>query len=186
MTHSLKGMLKEWVRKTYKGTTVQTRSFASLIGSLSFLRVQLPRARLHSLALHSNLAKGVKSGGWNGSVTLKRNIRSELLRWFWNIVWNTPFDFAYNRPSIILTADTAEAGWGDYLLICTQFWTTSGFFQLSDNLTSSNQRETPAVWRSLTEFLSTLQSLQVHSLTLQSDNMRPWTRNARNSHRARW
>jgi hypothetical protein len=73
------GMLKTWIKKVYSGSSVPMRSLSSLIGSLSFLRRQLPRAGLYLRALHSNLAQGVRSNGWNGLVTLNRRTASELL-----------------------------------------------------------------------------------------------------------
>jgi hypothetical protein len=171
MRRSLLSMLKVWIPRAYNGSTVQTRSFASLIGSLSFLRSQLTRAGLYLHALHSNLNRGVRSEGWNGSVMLNAGIASELLWWSRNIIWNTPYDFEY-RPSLAtLTTDAAEAGWGAVLWLGDQSWTTSGFFRASDRLTSSNQRETAAVLRSLSEFVPQLQEKQIKQITLYSDNM---------------
>ena len=171
MRTALTDMLREWISKAYLGSTVPTRSFASLIGSLSFLRAQLPRASLYLKALHSNLTHGVNSNGWNGSVTLRRTIISELLWWSRCVLWNTPFDFAY-RPSLAtLTTDASEAGWGAWLQIGNLWWTSSGFFQAHDALFSSNQRETSAVLRALQEYVPSLQALHINSITIQSDNM---------------
>jgi hypothetical protein len=86
-------------------------------------------------------------------------------------MWNTPFDFAFRPSQATLTTDAAKGGWGAALLIGDLFWTTSGFFQPPDNLTSSNQRETAAVLHSLRHFLPTLQSQNIRALNLQSDNM---------------
>jgi hypothetical protein len=72
-------MLREWIPKASDGVFVRNRSFAFLIGSLSFPRAQLPRACLHLQALHANLTVGVKSGGWNRSVILNAKISTKLL-----------------------------------------------------------------------------------------------------------
>jgi hypothetical protein len=65
MQHSLLNTLRDWIPKAYNGSIQPTRSLASLIGSLSFLRAQLPRAGLYLRALHTNLTNGVLSNGWN-------------------------------------------------------------------------------------------------------------------------
>ena len=171
MRTSLLNMLSEWIPKAYAGSLERNRSFASLIGSLSFLRAQLPRAGLYLQALHANLTQGVKRDGWNGSVSLNRRITSELLWWSRNIIWNTPFDFAFRPSQATLTTDAAEAGWGALLLLGNQFYTTSGFFLPSDSFPTSNQRETAAVLKALTHFLPTLEAEKIRALTIQSDNM---------------
>jgi hypothetical protein len=102
---------------------------------------------------------------------LNRKIASELLWWSMSIIYNTPFDFAARPSQATLTTDAAEAGWGAALSIGTLFWTTSGFFQPTDNLTSSNQRETAAVLRALKEYMPLLEVQQIRAITIQSDNM---------------
>ena len=164
-------MVKHWITKAYAGSSVPTRSLSSLIGSLSSLRRQLPRAGLYLRALHTNSTAGVRSAGWNGSVTLSRKVASELLWWCRNIGFNTPYDFAYRPPQATLTTDAAGEGFGAWLQHIHQSWTTSGFFLPQDSLSSSNQRETAAVLRALIEFLPTLQANKINSILIQSDNM---------------
>jgi hypothetical protein len=102
---------------------------------------------------------------------LNRKITSELLWWSRNIIWNTPFDFAFRPSQATLTTDAAEAGWGALLLLGNQFYTTSGFFLPFDSLPTSNQRKTSAVLRALIHFLPTLEAEKIRALTIQSDNM---------------
>ena len=169
-TSSLK-LLKEWIPRAYSGSSVPTRSFASLIGSLQSLRAQLPRAGLYLRALHTNLTQGVHSSGWNGKVTLNRRIISELLWWSRNIVYNTPYIFEYRPSQACLTTDASGEGFGAWLRIGHLSFTTSGFFPPHNSYTSSNQRETAAVLLSLSQFLPTLQAEQIRSMLIQSDNM---------------
>jgi hypothetical protein len=102
---------------------------------------------------------------------LSPKIASELLWRSRNIIWNTPYDFEYRLSMATLTTDAAEAGWGAVLWLGDQSWTTFGFLRASDRLTSSNQRETAAVLRSLSEFLPQMQERQIHQFTLFSDKM---------------
>jgi hypothetical protein len=98
-------------------------------------------------------------------------ITSEPLLSSRNIIWNTPFDFEFRHTQGTLTTDAAMAGWGAVLTIGSQYWTTSGFFQIQDGLVSSNQRETAAVLKSLNDFLPVLSSNTIRAPDLQSDNM---------------
>jgi hypothetical protein len=70
----------------------------------------------------------------------------------------------------MLTANASEEAWVAHLEIGPRLWHTFGFFYPSDNLTSSNQRETAAVLRGLSYFKPTLHSLQLRAITIRSDN----------------
>ena len=142
----------------------------ALIGSLNFLRAQIPRASLYLRALHSALTRGVNESGWSGFTTFSRATTSELLWWQRKVSLNSPYSFAPRVSQATLTSAASELGWGATLLIGTHLFETYGFFLTSDSLASSNQRETAAVLRSLHNFKPLLAAAGIHAMTVRSDN----------------
>ena len=168
---SLLWKVTHWTRKAQRAERVACRRLGSLIGSLNFLRSQIPRASLYLRTLHGALTKGVNSAGWNGYVTLGPQIISELRFWYRNISYNTPFDFRRRPAQGILTTDAAEPGWGAELEIGSQSLITFGSFSKQESLASSNLRETRGVLRALLYFSPLIQQRQIHALHVRSDNM---------------
>jgi hypothetical protein len=101
---------------------------------------------------------------------VQNEVSFELRFWWRNISWNTPFGFAPRVSQALLTTDASERGWAGELSVGSQLLDTFGFFWTQDGLTSSNQRETAAVLRSLLCFRKTFKDLQIKALTIRSDN----------------
>ena len=161
----------KWIRKAMRAERVACRRLGSLIGSLNFLRSQIPRASLYLHTMHSELTRAVNSSGWNGFVTLGTRIISELQFWRRNIYYNTPFAFRKRAPQATLTTDAAEPGWGAELEIGSQSLITFGSYSKSEGLCSSNLRETRGVLRSLLYFADLIRERQIRSMLIRSDNM---------------
>jgi hypothetical protein len=174
MTPEMRSALTSEVKRTTKiaetNGRMTSKALASLIGSLNFLRAQLPRASLYLRTLHRALAEMVNLAGWTGSHTLPRRVLSELQFWQRSIGWNTPFCFAPRPSQGLLTTDASEDAWAAHIVIGDLSQHTSGPFFPSDRLTSSNQRETAAVLRGLSFFKAALQTYKIRALTIQSDN----------------
>jgi hypothetical protein len=87
------------------------------------------------------------------------------------VQYNTPFCFEVRVSAARLTTDASEGGWAGHIEIGYLLWHCFGFYFQDDGLTSSNQRETAAVLRSLTYFAPVLQHFQIRGLTVQCDNL---------------
>ena len=171
MKKSLLWQVSRWIGKAARAERVACRRLGSLIGSLNFLRSQIPRASLYLHTLHSELTQAVNSSGWNGYVTLGTRIISELQFWRRNISYNTPFAFRRRAPQATLTTDAAEPGWGAELEIGSQSLITFGSFSKRESSSSSNLRETRGVLRSLLYFADLIRDRQIRALLIRSDNM---------------
>jgi ribonuclease HI len=171
MRKELLSQLKSWLVKAERGERVSWRKLGSLIGCLNFLRAQIPRASLYLRTLHSVLAAGVKSNGWNGWGSLPRRIISELLFWWRNVWYNTPYEFAARLPQAMLTTDASERGWGAVLEIGELCYTTYGSFSRDQSSNSSNWRETTAVLRALLYYKQVIQQVGIKALSVRTDNM---------------
>jgi hypothetical protein len=116
MTPEMQSALSRLVRHTLqlaeRNARMSSRALASLIGSLTFLRAQFPRASLYLRTCHSALTEMVSSVGWTGSCILPRRVSSELQFWLRNIGLNTAFCFAPRNSAGTLTTDACEQGWG--------------------------------------------------------------------------
>jgi ribonuclease HI len=163
----------QWIRKAEGNDYVACRKLGSIIGSLNFLRAQFPRASLYLRSLHTALTRGVRSGGWNGAVSLPQAIISELLWWWRNLFYNTPYDYCARPIQARLTTDASRLGWGAVLEIADQYWLIFDSYEeiMQRETVSSNRRETTAVLRALLGFRQVLRENQIHSLALRTDNM---------------
>jgi hypothetical protein len=155
MRATLLFVLDQWAPGVVKQEQVSCRALGSLIGSLNFLRGQLPRASVYLRTLHSV-----------STATL-----SELLLWRRNVWYNTPYCLRPRVVKAMLTIDVCKHGWCALLEIGGQSFVTYGSYWTEDALTSSNQRETTAVLRALLAFRSRLEALRGHSLAVRMDNM---------------
>jgi hypothetical protein len=171
MQASILRSLHEWDNRVMKHVTVSSKALGAIIGSLNFLRAQIPRASLYLRNLQSALTVMVASVGWTGSSTVSNKVSSEIHFWLRNVQYNTPYSFALRVSRARLTTDASEGGWAGHLEIGVLLWHTFGFYFPADGLTSSNQRETAAVLRSLLFFAPYLQYYQIHGLTIRSDNL---------------
>ena len=175
MTSSMRAAMldsvKDWIRLAERNAIVSCKSLAALIGSLNFLRAQIPRASLYLRTLHSALTRMVVSQGWTGSSCVPRAIVSELLFWSRNIQFNTPYGFATRSSTARLTTDASEGGWGGHAEIGNLLLDKFGFYYPFDGLTSSNQYETNGVLRALRAIREPLEAHGVHGLTIQCDNL---------------
>jgi hypothetical protein len=142
MRKRLLSSVRRWIVKTERGERVSWRKLAALIGSLDFLRAQIPRASLYLRALHSAVAEGVRLSGWNGWGSMPRRVISELLFWWRNIHYNTPHEFAARLPQALLTTDASERGWGAVLRVGEALLTAFGSFSQKYTSASSNLRGT--------------------------------------------
>jgi hypothetical protein len=113
----------------------------------------------------------VSSVGWTGSSSVNHKVISEIRFWLRNAQYNTPYCFELRSSQARLTTDASEGGWAGHVEIGSLLWHCFGFYFPEDGLTSSNQRETAAVLRSLTYFQPILQHFQINGLTIQSDNL---------------
>jgi hypothetical protein len=170
MRSSILDSLRVFLNLAMTGGSTSSRALGGLIGSLSFLRAQFPRASLYLRTSHSVLTAMVASVGWTGSSTLSPKIASELLFWSRNVRRNVPYCFEQRRSEALLTSDACGDGWGVHLDIGAVRWHSHGLFSLYPALTSSNQRETAAVLKALHEFEPVLRSRKIHAMTVQCDN----------------
>ena len=171
MRSAMRDMVKQWMHLAQSNAIVTSKSLAGLIGSLNFLRAQIPRASLYLRTLHSALTSMVSSAGWTGSSRLPRAVLYELRFWWRNVAYNTPYTFAGRAATARLTSDACEDGWGAHVEVGSLQQHTRGRFYPSDHLSSSNQRETAAVLRGLIFFRNLLVDHDVHALTIQCDNL---------------
>ena len=171
MRKTLLWRVSQWMAKAVRAERVTCRRLGSLIGCLNFLRSQIPRASLYLRTLHTALAAGVSSSGWNGSVTLGQEIISELQFWWRNISFNSPYDYQIREPQAMLTTDASNLGWGAELEIGSQSHISFGSFSSKESSASSNLRETRAVLRALLYFRDLLKESSVRALTVRTDNM---------------
>jgi hypothetical protein len=81
-----------------------------------------------------------------------------------------PFEFRTRRSLARLTSDALEEQWAGHLEIGRAQAHISGSLYDSDGLTSSNQRETAAVLRSLLHFRPILLRYGIRAMTVRSDN----------------
>jgi hypothetical protein len=145
MRKDLLASVRRWIVSAEEGERVSWRKLAALIGCPNFLRAQIPRASLFLRALHTALAQGVKSNGWNGWGLIPGRVLSELLFLWRNISYNTPYAFAARLSQALLTTDASERGWGAALVVGEAHLTAYGSFSPKSTSASSNLRETTAV-----------------------------------------
>ena len=170
MRSAMLQLVRNWIGHVTRSDVVSSKALAGLVGSLNFLRAQVPRASLYLRNMHSVLTSMVNSVGWTGSSSTSRRMLSELLFWSRSVRYNTPHCFAARVSQARLTTDASDAQWGGYLEIGGRLLNTFGSFYPSDRLTSSNQRETAAVLRGLLYFKPLLQTLRVNAMSIRSDN----------------
>jgi hypothetical protein len=163
-------MIRTWLGHALRSDTVFSKQFAALIGSLNFLRAQIPRASLYLRGLHSALARAVRQTGWLGSYPLSHRTVSELLFWFRMIRCNSPYCFVPRTSQAMLTTDASDEGWSAHFVAGPREWHPFGFYYCSDGLSSSNQRETAAVLRGLLYFKPVIQAYMMNAITIRSDN----------------
>jgi ribonuclease HI len=171
MRKTLLALITLWMERAMKGERVSWRRLGALIGCPNFLRAQIPRASLYLRAMHTALAAGVRSKGWNGWGTLPRRIISELQFWWRSVHHNTPWSFEQRTPVCTLTTDASERGWGAVFTIGDLHYTAYGSFSTLYSSASSNRRETTAVLKALLYFRPLLVQQNVNALALRSDNM---------------
>jgi hypothetical protein len=166
-------LVSQWIRKASRGERVPCRRLGSLVGSLNFLRCQIPRATLYLRTLHTALATAVNSSGWDGYCIPPRRIISELQFWWRNASFNTPYVFQLRVPQATLLTDASKTKWGAVMLIGDQSLHTFGFFstEYASDDCSSNRRETTAVLLALNEFEPVLVQHQIRALSIRSDNL---------------
>ena len=109
--------------------------------------------------------------GWHGYTTVSMTTLSDLLWWHRNLYYNTGYSFRSRSPQGTLTTDACEPGWGAELVLGDLQFIAYGSYSTADGLTSSNQRETTAVLRSLLEFRPLLMRHQIRCLHVRTDNM---------------
>jgi hypothetical protein len=56
-------LVRQWMGHAMRGDTVRSKALAGLVGSLNFLRAQVPRASLYLRTMHSALTSMVASVG---------------------------------------------------------------------------------------------------------------------------
>ena len=170
MRHALLSLLAGWIRAIERGERVSSRRLGALIGSLNFLRAQIPRASLYLRTCHLALTRAVASTGWDGFSVVSRETLSELRFWWRSVDRNSPYDFAPRLSQALLTTDASELGWGARLTIGNQLHDSFGFWSETDSLPSSNQRETAAVLRALLQLTPVLRAAAIRAMTVRSDN----------------
>jgi ribonuclease HI len=154
-----------------KGERVRWGMLAALMACLNFLRAQISRASLYLRTLHTTLVAGVRSRGLNGWGLIPRRVLSELLFWWRNISYNTPYAFALRLSQALLTADASERGWGAVLVVGEAHLTAYESFSPKYTSASSNLRETTAVLNALLYFRQVLLGRLVKGLSVRTDNM---------------
>jgi hypothetical protein len=174
MTTERRAAMLAFIEETTRVVRVRARMrckrLGGLIGSLDFLRAQVPRASLYLRGCHSALTKVIASVGWTGSATIPWTVISEIRFWHRSVSYNTPGCFIPRLSQATLTTDAAESGWGAELRIGDRQLLTFGFFLTDALQPTSNQRETIAVLRSLRYFRPVLQTERVSAMTVRSDN----------------
>ncbi|KAA6385591.1 MAG: hypothetical protein EZS28_018882, partial [Streblomastix strix] len=74
----MKNKLKTWIQMTIQRQTVTTRSLASLIGDINYLRFQFRQISFWTNSLKNLKTKAVAKGGWEASVKLNKQILKNL------------------------------------------------------------------------------------------------------------
>jgi ribonuclease HI len=92
--------------------TTPCRKLASLLGTLNFLRIQIPAASLYMGRLNRLKTVGVRKNGWNGKLTVTPMVQGEIKWWRKTLVHNTPHCWTQRPTVATLTTDASPSGWG--------------------------------------------------------------------------
>ncbi|KAA6404257.1 MAG: hypothetical protein EZS28_000215 [Streblomastix strix] len=166
----MKKKLQAWIQMTNERQIVTTRSLASLIGDINYLRFQFPQISLWMNSLNNLKTKAVVKGGWEASVKLNKQILGNLQTIIIKIKQNRPRQLKDRTPNITLTTDTSEDGWGMILDHSNKKILDAGQWEGSWHLHFSNQRELAAVLISLRNQQQTLTDWETKCILLKTDN----------------
>ncbi|KAA6404119.1 MAG: hypothetical protein EZS28_000347 [Streblomastix strix] len=104
----MKNKLKAWIQMTNQRQIMTTRSLASLIGDINYLRFQFPQISLWMNSLNNLKTKAVAKGGWEALVKLNNQILGNLQAILILIKQNRPRQLKDRTPNTILTSDASE------------------------------------------------------------------------------
>jgi ribonuclease HI len=137
--------LHGWREDAEKRTRRPIRELAGLIGSLNFLRLQIPEASLHMKALDALKVCSVRKCGWDGRCTPNPGIRGDLLWWTARLTANTPAALSFPPVTATLTTDASPTGWGAVLEDALGQQVAFGMWKGKQEQWTSNAKELSAV-----------------------------------------
>jgi hypothetical protein len=126
MRSAMLQLLRQWLGHALRNDKVNCKALGSFIGSLNFLRAQVPRASLYLRSLHSALSTAVSLVGWTEYSSLSPRVLSELRFWSRSVQYNTLHCFEQGRSRGCMNTDACDDGWASHLVIGNQQWHTSG------------------------------------------------------------
>ncbi|KAA6354531.1 MAG: hypothetical protein EZS28_049942, partial [Streblomastix strix] len=105
-----KNKLKARIQKTNQRQIVTTRSLASLIGDINYLRFQFPQISLWMKSQNNPKTKAVAKGGCEASMKLNKQILGNLQTILMFIKQNGPKQLKDRTPNSIMTTYSSEDG----------------------------------------------------------------------------
>ncbi|KAA6404222.1 MAG: hypothetical protein EZS28_000242 [Streblomastix strix] len=167
----MKTLVKNWIEEKKNNAEVNVHSLAHLIGELSFLRFQMTYASLAPNSLNHLKTVTILNGNWGMNLKLHKYILSNLYQLLDWINLNKPRLLQDSTPSITLTTDASETGWGSTLEVNQQLQMDTGQWGPCWLLISSNKREMTAVIKGLRSFTLEMQTNETRCFNLLTDNM---------------
>jgi ribonuclease HI len=168
--HTLMAALKDVTRLCETQACIGTRRLASLLGSLNFLRLQMPDASLHSAQLDRIKCHAVRAGGWNSHARLTRRALGDVKWWARQLTLNIPRLWCTPPLQATLTTDASPVGWGATLARAEEQTHTYGRWSEQQGFLTSNAKELTAVRMALARFRQQLEALAPLTLSVRSDN----------------
>jgi ribonuclease HI len=168
--HSLLQDVKSTLRLCETGAHMAMRRLAGLLGSLSFLRLQIRDASLHTLQLDKIKVRAVRTGGWPGYARMTPRAQGDLKWWARKLTLNEPRLWLPPPRAVLLTTDASPIGWGAILEAAEQQTYTYGRWTPSQASMSSNAKELTAVRMSLQSVRQQLEKLVPVTVSVRSDN----------------
>ncbi|KAA6395825.1 MAG: putative Transposon Ty3-I Gag-Pol polyprotein [Streblomastix strix] len=164
--------ISRWRRTIVKKKIDRIKWWAGLIGKLTFLRLQIRKGGLHMSQMNKQLNQAVKARNWYSWMWINKTVLTESGWWNKTIALNNPIPLMNQQPEAILTTDVSEDLWGATLEILelkreiklSETWTSKW------KLTSSNQRETVAIYLALCRSEKDHKNFKITNLRIQSDN----------------
>jgi hypothetical protein len=173
----LKKTNKTWIRRARNGETVRVREFAGMIGALSATRVQHKQASLCLTTMYRILSVTIRHVGWEGNVTLSRQLLPQLHWWRRQLKANAPRPFQPHNPTVTIETDASDTGWGGTLQRKTAqirlafgWWKGTMLIRKDGKIMTSNKHKLRAVERTLRLGLATHEILPSDDVLLRSDS----------------
>jgi ribonuclease HI len=129
---------------------IPCRKLASTLGTLNFLRTQVPAASLYMSRLNRLKTTGVRRNGWDGTLTMTPMALGEIKWWRKTVAHNAPRRWKRTPTTWTITTDASPSGWGATLQQeqheATYTW---GTWSRSAKAWTSNRRELMGILHAL-------------------------------------